>query len=95
MFLGKARYSYIHWGQAVYPLWWPSLTKDRQTRTLENPVAVVKQTQSAWFLMVHTNELVFWFKFTWILESGLVSVSNQRVCNGTVELAQTDGTKKR
>jgi len=22
------------WGQAVYPLWWPSLTKDMQTEQL-------------------------------------------------------------
>jgi len=24
----------LPWGQAVYPLWWPSLTKDTQTEQL-------------------------------------------------------------
>jgi len=26
--------SYINWGQAVYQLWWPSLTKDMQSEQL-------------------------------------------------------------
>jgi len=33
--LGKDTYCYIpSWGQAVYQLWWPSLTKDIQTEQL-------------------------------------------------------------
>jgi len=33
--LGKDNLCYFPpWGQAVYPLWWPSLTKDMQTEQL-------------------------------------------------------------
>ena len=40
-----------HWGRAVYPLWWPSLTKDLQTEPKKMLyVGVVKQTQNAWFM---------------------------------------------
>jgi len=27
-------YCFLPWGKAVYPLWWPSLTKDMQTEQL-------------------------------------------------------------
>ena len=44
-----------HWGEAVHPLWWPSLTKDLQTEPKKVLcVAVVRQMQRAWFL--RTNE---------------------------------------
>ena len=39
-----------HWGQAVYPLWWPRMTKDLQTAPKK-----FKQTQHAWF--IQTKEL--------------------------------------
>jgi len=40
-------------GQAVYPPWWPSLTKDKQTEP--NSFGVVRETQST---MVHTREKI-------------------------------------
>jgi len=35
VFLGKTfNAAFPPWSQAVYPLWWPSLTKDMQTEHL-------------------------------------------------------------
>jgi len=44
------------WGQAVYPLWWPSLTKDMQTEQL--CVGVVWQTQSIVQYLVQTKKKI-------------------------------------
>jgi len=51
--LGKTLYtiSPLNWGQAVYPLWWPSLTKNMQTKQL-----------LCWSGMTDTENNNIWFK---------------------------------
>ena len=43
-----------HWGQAVYPSWWPSPTKDLQIEPQKGCPALAWQTYAA--CLVHTNE---------------------------------------
>ena len=51
--LGKALFEYIisHWGQAINPLWWPSLIKDLQTEP--------KKGASSWDGLINAECLVY------------------------------------